>query len=75
MGDIESAPFVHAISQLQRRAGRGNFVQIHVSYVPLVAGEQKTKPTQRAVSDVRSAGLNPDLVCTRCPVHLPGSLS
>lgn len=62
MGDIESAPFVHAISQLQRRAGRGNFVQIHVSYVPFVAGEQKTKPTQRAVSDVRSAGLNPDLV-------------
>lgn len=75
MGDIESAPFVHAISQLQRRAGKGNFVQIHVSYVPIVAGEQKTKPTQRAVSDVRSAGLNPDLVCPLNPLHLTDSLS
>lgn len=66
VGDIESAPFIHAISQLQRRAGRGNFIQIHVSYVPLIHGEQKTKPTQRAISDVRSAGLNPDLIACRC---------
>lgn len=36
VGDIESAPFIHAISQLQRRAGKGNFVQIHVSYVPVI---------------------------------------
>ena len=36
VGDIESAPFIHAISQLQRRAGKGNFVQIHVSYVPMI---------------------------------------
>jgi CTP synthase len=61
VGDIESAPFIHAISQLQRRAGKNNFVQIIVSFVPFV-GEQKTKPTQRAVSDSRSAGLIPDLV-------------
>lgn len=66
VGDIESAPFVHALSQLQRRAGRDNFMQIHVSYVPLIHGEQKTKPTQRAISDVRSAGLNPDLIACRC---------
>ncbi|KAJ5611211.1 CTP synthase [Penicillium lagena] len=70
VGDIESAPFIHAISQLQRRAGKGNFVQIHVSYVPMIppgpGGEQKTKPTQRAISDVRSAGLNPDLIACRC---------
>ncbi|PWY76184.1 CTP synthase [Aspergillus heteromorphus CBS 117.55] len=70
VGDIESAPFIHAISQLQRRAGKGNFIQIHVSYVPVVppgpGGEQKTKPTQRAISDVRSAGLNPDLIACRC---------
>ncbi|KAI2607866.1 putative CTP synthase [Hypoxylon sp. NC1633] len=65
VGDIESAPFIHAVSQLQRRAGKGNFVQILVSYVPVV-GEQKTKPTQRAVSDSRSAGLNPDLIACRC---------
>ncbi|SPO01057.1 probable CTP synthase [Cephalotrichum gorgonifer] len=70
VGDIESAPFIHAVSQLQRRAGKGNFVQIHVSYVPVIppgpGGEQKTKPTQRAVGDVRSAGLNPDLIACRC---------
>ncbi|KAJ5084186.1 CTP synthase [Penicillium alfredii] len=70
VGDIESAPFIHAISQLQRRAGKGNFIQIHVSYVPVIPpgpdGEQKTKPTQRAISDVRSAGLNPDLIACRC---------
>lgn len=70
VGDIESAPFIHALSQLQRKAGRGNFVQIHVSYVPVIppgpGGEQKTKPTQRAISDVRSAGLNPDLIACRC---------
>ncbi len=66
VGDIESAPFIHAMSQFQRRAGKGNFAKIHVSYVPVIPpgphGEQKTKPTQRAVGDVRSAGLIPDLV-------------
>ncbi|KAB5572319.1 putative CTP synthase [Coniochaeta sp. 2T2.1] len=65
VGDIESAPFIHALSQLQRRAGKNNFIQIFVSYVPIV-GEQKTKPTQRAVADIRSAGLNPDLIACRC---------
>ncbi|KAJ5631764.1 CTP synthase [Penicillium longicatenatum] len=74
VGDIESAPFIHALSQLQRRAGKGNFVQIHVSYVPVIppgpGGEQKTKPTQRAMSDVRSAGLNPDLIACRCELPL-----
>ncbi|KAI1076343.1 putative CTP synthase [Whalleya microplaca] len=74
VGDIESAPFIHAMSQLKKRAGKGNWVQIHVSYVPLIPpgphGEQKTKPTQRAVSDVRSAGLDPDLVACRCSIPL-----
>ncbi|KAJ6164084.1 CTP synthase [Penicillium chermesinum] len=77
VGDIESAPFIHALSQLQRRAGKGNFVQIHVSYVPVIppgpGGEQKTKPTQRAMSDVRSAGLNPDLIACRCEQPLDQS--
>lgn len=36
VGDIESAPFIHAVSQLQRRAGKGNYAQIHVSYVPVI---------------------------------------
>ncbi|KAL5396483.1 CTP synthase [Paraphaeosphaeria minitans] len=63
VGDIESMPFVEAMTQLRRRAGRNNFLQIHVSYVPVINGEQKTKPTQQAIKAVRSAGLVPDLVC------------
>lgn len=62
VGDIESAPFIEAMRQLRRKAGKDNFMQIHVSLVPLVGGEQKTKPTQQAIKDVRSAGLMPDLV-------------
>ena len=62
VGDIESAPFVEALRQLRRRAGKDNFLQIHVSLVPVISGEQKTKPTQQAIRDVRAAGLSPDLV-------------
>ncbi len=62
VGDIESAPFIEAMRQLRRRAGRDNFCHIHVSLVPVVGGEQKTKPTQQAIRDARSAGLAPDLV-------------
>lgn len=62
VGDIESGPFIEAMRQLRRRAGRDNFLQIHVSLIPVVSGEQKTKPTQQAIKDVRSAGLTPDLV-------------
>jgi CTP synthase len=63
VGDIESAPFIEAMRQLRRRAGKDNFLQIHVSLVPVIQGEQKTKPTQAAIKDARSAGLSPDLVC------------
>ncbi|KAE8148710.1 CTP synthase N-terminus-domain-containing protein [Aspergillus avenaceus] len=70
VGDIESAPFVEAMAQLQRRAGKDNFLQIQVSYVPLIGSEQKTKPTQRAISDVRSAGLRPDVIACRCETPL-----
>ncbi|KAI9929593.1 CTP synthase ura7 [Aspergillus wentii] len=73
VGDIESAPFVEAMSQLQRRAGKNNLLTIHVSYVPLIGSEQKTKPTQRAISDVRSAGLRPDLIACRCETPLEES--
>ncbi|OAA62468.1 ctp synthase [Niveomyces insectorum RCEF 264] len=82
VGDIESAPFIHAMSQFQRRAGKGNFVQIHVSYVPVIPpgphGEQKTKPTQRAVGDVRSAGAGgragQDGIACRCERPLEDSV-
>ena len=62
VGDIESAPFIEAMTQLRRRAGKDNFLQIHVSMIVIVNGEQKTKPTQNSIREVRSAGLFPDLV-------------
>lgn len=55
-------PFVEALTQLRHKCGQGNFVNIQVSYVPVIGGEQKTKPTQHAVKSIRSAGLIPDLV-------------
>ena len=66
VGDIESAPFVEALRQFQFRVGKENFVLVHVSLVPVVGvvGEQKTKPTQHTVKELRAAGLTPDfLVC------------
>jgi CTP synthase len=45
VGDIESAPFIEAMRQLRRRAGKDNFLNIHVSLIPVVYGEQK-KPSQ-----------------------------
>ncbi|CAI7622002.1 hypothetical protein N7533_013089 [Penicillium manginii] len=66
LGDIESAPFVEALRQLRRRAGKDNFLQIHVSLVPVIGSELKTKPTQQAIRDARSAGLSPDLIACRC---------
>lgn len=62
VGDIEAAPFVESMRQLRRRAGKDNFLHIHTSLIPVIHGEQKTKPTQQAIRDVRSAGLFPDLV-------------
>jgi CTP synthase len=70
VGDIESAPFIEAMRQLRRRAGKDNFLQIHVSLVPVIQGEQKTKPTQAAIKDARSAGMQPDLIACRCDVPL-----
>ena len=62
VGDIESMPFVEALAELRRKERRNNWLHIHTSYIPLVHGEQKTKPTQHGVKAVRSAGLIPDLV-------------
>ena len=69
VGDIESAPFIESMRQLRRAAGKDNFLHIHVSLIPVINGEQKTKPTQQAIRDVRSAGLNPDLVSSSFPSY------
>ncbi len=70
VGDIESAPFVEALRQFQFRVGRENFALIHVSLVPVVSGEQKTKPTQAAIKELRSLGLYPDMIACRCKQKL-----
>ncbi|KAI0140183.1 CTP synthase [Hypoxylon sp. NC0597] len=66
VGDIESMPFVEALTQFRYKVGKGNLVNIHVSYVPIIHGEEKTKPTQHAIKQMRSAGLIPDLIACRC---------
>ncbi|KAG0141570.1 hypothetical protein CROQUDRAFT_663672 [Cronartium quercuum f. sp. fusiforme G11] len=70
VGDIESAPFVEAMRQFQFRVGSENFALMHVSLVPIVNGEQKTKPTQSSVRDLRGLGLTPDLIAARCSAPL-----
>ncbi|WVR05540.1 CTP synthase [Kwoniella sp. DSM 27419] len=66
VGDIESMPFIEALRQFQFRVGHDNFALIYVSLIPVVAGEQKTKPTQAGVRDLRGLGLLPDLIACRC---------
>ncbi len=63
--DIESGPFIEALVQLRHRLGRDYFFSIAVSYVPIINGEEKTKPTQHATKQMRSAGLIPDIVGTK----------
>ncbi|KAK4458524.1 CTP synthase N-terminus-domain-containing protein [Cladorrhinum samala] len=70
VGDLESGPFVEALVQLRHRLGKNNFVGIAVSYVPIINGEEKTKPTQHAIRTMRSAGLIPDVIACRCEREL-----
>ncbi|PWN19461.1 CTP synthase [Microstroma glucosiphilum] len=70
VGDIESAPFVEALRQFQFRVGQDNFALVHVSLVPVIGGEQKTKPTQAAIKDLRGLGLVPDMIACRSPAKL-----
>jgi len=67
VGDIESAPFIEAMRQFQFRVGPENFALIHVSLVPDMHGEQKTKPTQTTVHALRGLGLLPDIVSVPNP--------
>ncbi len=72
IGDIESQPFIEAIRQVSREKGRNNCLFIHVTLVPYIAssGEQKTKPSQHSVKELRSMGISPDIVVTRCDMPL-----
>jgi CTP synthase len=66
VGDIEIVPFVEAIRQFRRDVGRDNVCYMHLTLVPyLVTGEQKTKPTQHSVTELRSRGIQPDVIVCR----------
>ena len=67
VGDIESQPFLEALRQLRNEEGHDNVMFVHVTYVPYLkaAGEFKTKPTQHSTKELRSTGINPDMIVCR----------
>lgn len=67
VGDIESLVYLEALRQFRGRVGQENMIFVHVSLVPVVGavGEQKTKPTQHSVKELRSVGINPDMLICR----------
>ncbi|MEM9980705.1 MAG: CTP synthase, partial [Cyanobacteria bacterium P01_D01_bin.2] len=73
VGDIEGLPFLEAIRQFRKDVGRENVIYMHVTLIPYLpaAGEIKTKPTQHSVKELRSIGLQPDLLVCRCAQPIP----
>ena len=73
VGDIEGLPFLEAIRQLGNELPRGHVVYIHVTLLPYVAasGELKTKPTQHSVKELRSIGIQPDILLCRADRPVP----
>lgn len=76
VGDIESLPFLEAIRQIKYDVGEKNVLFIHVTLVPYLgkAGELKTKPTQHSVKELRSIGIQPDIIVCRSEKPLPNEL-
>src|SRR5690606_22322670 len=76
VGDIESQPFLESLRQLRRELGRENTMYIHVTWLPYIGatGELKTKPTQHSVSELRSIGINPDMIIARSDYPVDRSL-
>ena len=71
VGDIESMPFLEAIRQMHNEEREEDFLLVHVTLIPLDSGgEQKTKPTQHSVKELRSLGLHPDVIVGRCKEEL-----
>ena len=67
VGDIEILPFLEAIRQFRNEVGRDNVCYVHVTLVPFIgpSGEQKTKPTQHSVTELRARGIQPDIIVCR----------
>jgi CTP synthase len=76
VGDIESLPFLEAIRQMRQEQGRENVLFIHVTLVPYInaSGEQKTKPTQHSVKELREIGIQPDILLCRTDRMLPAEI-
>ena len=75
VGDIESLPFIESVRQLKWELGK-NCICVHLTYVPYIAAakEYKTKPTQHSVKELRSLGINPDIIVLRCDEPLEESI-
>ncbi len=73
VGDIEGLPFFEAIRQLGQELGRERALFMHVTLLPFIAaaGEMKTKPTQHSVKELRSIGIQPDILLCRCEMAIP----
>jgi len=76
VGDIEILPFLEAVRQIRKDIGRDNVCYVHVTLVPYLgpSGEQKTKPTQHSVTELRSRGIQPDVIILRSDRPIPGTL-
>ncbi|PZX05860.1 CTP synthase [Psychrobacillus insolitus] len=73
VGDIESLPFLETIRQMKRDVGNDNVMYIHCTLVPFIkaAGEMKTKPTQHSVKELRSLGIQPNVIVLRSEMPVP----
>jgi CTP synthase len=73
VGDIEGLPFFEAIRQLGQELPRGHACFVHLTLLPYIktAGEMKTKPTQHSVKELRSIGIQPDVLLCRCEQPIP----
>ena len=76
VGDIEILPFLEAIRQFRKQVGRDNVCYLHVTLLPFIgpSGEQKTKPTQHSVTELRSRGIQPDVIVCRSDRPIPTNL-
>ena len=76
IGDIESLPFLEAIRQFRTDVGKDNALYIHLTLVPYIgtAGEVKTKPTQHSVKELRSIGIQPDILLCRTDRYLSNNI-
>ena len=76
VGDIEGQPFLEAIRQMRNDVGRDNVLYIHVTLLPYISptGELKTKPTQHSVKELRSIGIQPDIIVCRSDYPVPDEL-